>query len=57
LRGLEPEVYRAQIAERVPLGRVGTPEDTAAAVAFLASEEAAFITGEALNVSGGEETH
>jgi len=39
------------------LGRVGTPEDTAAAVAFLASEEAAFITGEALNVSGGEETH
>ncbi len=57
LRGLEPEVYRAQIAERVPLGRVGTPEDTAAAVAFLASDEAAFITGEALNVSGGEETH
>ena len=57
LRGLDPETYRAQIAERVPLGRVGRPEDTAAAVAFLASDEAAFITGEALNVSGGEETH
>ena len=57
LRGLAPEAYRAQIAERVPLGRVGRPEDTAAAVAFLASDEAAFITGEALNVSGGEETH
>jgi len=41
----------------VPLGRVGQPEDTASAVAFLASDDAAFITGEALNVSGGEETH
>lgn len=57
LRGLDPETYRAQIAERVPLGRVGKPEDTASAVAFLASDEAAFITGEALNVSGGEEMH
>ena len=57
LRGLDPETYRAQIAERVPLGRVGKPEDTASAVAFLASDEASFITGEALNVSGGEETH
>ena len=57
LRGMTAEVYRAQIAERVPLGRVGTPGDTAAAAAFLASDEAAFITGEALNVSGGEETH
>lgn len=57
LRGMEPEAYRAQIADRVPLGRVGRPEDTASAVAFLASDDAAFITGEALNVSGGEETH
>jgi NAD(P)-dependent dehydrogenase (short-subunit alcohol dehydrogenase family) len=57
LRGLDPETYRAQIAERVPLGRVGRPEDTASAAAFLASDDAAFITGEALNVSGGEETH
>ena len=57
LRGLSAEDYRAGIAERVPLGRVGQPGDTAAAVAFLASDEAAFITGEALNVSGGEEMH
>lgn len=57
LRGLDPDTYRAQIAARVPLGRVGQPEDTASAVAFLASDDAAFITGEALNVSGGEETH
>ena len=57
LRGLSAEDYRAGIAERVPLGRVGQPGDTAAAVAFLASDEATFITGEALNVSGGEEMH
>ncbi len=52
-----PEAYRAQISEHIPLGRVGRLEDTAAAVAFLASDEAAFMTSEALNVSGGEETH
>ena len=50
LRGW-PEAYRAQISEHIPLGRVGRLEDTAAAVAFLASDEAAFMTSEALNVS------
>jgi meso-butanediol dehydrogenase/(S,S)-butanediol dehydrogenase/diacetyl reductase len=54
---MTPEAYRASIADRIPLGRVGTPNDTAAAVAFLASDEAAFITGESMNVSGGEEMH
>jgi 3-oxoacyl-[acyl-carrier protein] reductase len=38
---------------QVPLNRVGTPEDVAKAVAFLASEEAAYITGEVLKVTGG----
>ncbi|MBL8644509.1 MAG: SDR family oxidoreductase [Rhodospirillaceae bacterium] len=42
---------------RIPLGRVGLAEDTAHACAFLASDEAAYITGEAMNVSGGEEMH
>ena len=37
----------------IPLGRVGTPADVAQAVAFLASEEAAYITGHVLNVNGG----
>jgi 3-oxoacyl-[acyl-carrier protein] reductase len=37
----------------IPLGRVGTPEDVAHAVAFLASEQAAYITGHVLNVNGG----
>ena len=57
LRGKSVDEYRQGIAERIPLGRVGLPDDTAAATAFLASEDAAFITGEAVNVSGGEEMH
>ena len=43
----------AEIAARVPVGRLGTPGDVAAAVAFLASDEAAFITGATLDVNGG----
>lgn len=39
----------------IPLGRVGLPEDTADACVFLASDAAGYITGEAMNVSGGEE--
>jgi len=56
-RGMSVDDYRAGLRARIPLGRVGLPGDTAAAVAFLASDDAAFITGEALNVSGGEEMH
>jgi 2-hydroxycyclohexanecarboxyl-CoA dehydrogenase len=37
----------------VPMKRLGSPQDVAAAVAFLASEEAGFITGQTLSVSGG----
>jgi 3-oxoacyl-[acyl-carrier protein] reductase len=40
-------------AERIPLKRLGTPEDVAAAVLFLASDEAAYITGQVLSVNGG----
>ncbi|MDX2142690.1 MAG: SDR family oxidoreductase [Rhodospirillaceae bacterium] len=42
---------------KIPLGRVGQADDTAKACVFLASDEAAYITGEAMNVSGGEEMH
>jgi meso-butanediol dehydrogenase/(S,S)-butanediol dehydrogenase/diacetyl reductase len=49
--------YLANMAAKNPMGRPGLPTDTAAAVAWLASEEAFYVTGEALNVSGGEEMH
>ena len=39
--------------KQIPLGRVGSPEDVASAVAFLASDEASYITGHVLNVNGG----
>lgn len=45
--------YRAAKLARIPLGRLGTPEDVAHAMTFLASPLAAFITGESLNINGG----
>ena len=51
------EDYLAAMAARIPMGRPGLPEDTANAVAWLCSDEAAYITAESMNVSGGEEPH
>ncbi|HIU16889.1 MAG TPA: 3-oxoacyl-[acyl-carrier-protein] reductase [Candidatus Avidesulfovibrio excrementigallinarum] len=50
--GLSEEVRKA-FAAQIPLGRPGSPEDVAAAVAFLASPEAGYITGQVLAVNGG----
>nr|WP_325211980.1 3-oxoacyl-ACP reductase FabG [uncultured Oscillibacter sp.] len=47
------EDTRRMLAEETPLGRLGTPEEVAEAVAFLASERAAFITGQVLAADGG----
>ncbi len=55
--GLSIEDYMKQMAARIPMGRPGLPSDTASAVAFLCSDEAIYITGESMNVSGGEEPH
>lgn len=51
------EAYLANMAAKNPMGRPGLGSDTAATCAWLASDDAAYITGEAINVSGGEETH
>jgi len=45
--------FKQNAVKQIPLGRVGTPDDVANAVTFLASDEAAYITGHVLNVNGG----
>jgi 3-oxoacyl-[acyl-carrier protein] reductase len=45
--------FKENAVKMIPLGRVGSPEDVAGAVAFLSSEEASYITGHVLNVNGG----
>jgi 3-oxoacyl-[acyl-carrier protein] reductase len=47
------DAARESLSGQIPLGRLGTPDDVAAAVAYLASDEAAYVTGTVLNVSGG----
>jgi NAD(P)-dependent dehydrogenase (short-subunit alcohol dehydrogenase family) len=51
-RGI-PEAIREQQVAKIPLGRAGQPADVAAVVAFLASDEAGYVTGEVINVGGG----
>ena len=48
-----PDAARQAMLATIPAGRPGAPEDVAAAVAFLASEEAGYITGQVLSVDGG----
>jgi 3-oxoacyl-[acyl-carrier protein] reductase len=48
-----PDAQRAKLLERIPLGRLGSPEDIAHAVVFLASPRAGYITGATLHVNGG----
>lgn len=48
-----PQKVKDELAARIPLGRLGTDRDVAAAIVFLASEEAGYITGHVLDVNGG----
>jgi len=51
-RGLSEE-QRSALLTQIPAGRLGKPEDVAAAVLFLASPQASYVTGETLHVNGG----
>src|SRR5260370_326999 len=48
-----PDKVKEELKTRIPLGRMGSARDVAAAIVFLASDEAAYITGHVLNVNGG----
>jgi 3-oxoacyl-[acyl-carrier protein] reductase len=47
------DAVKEELKKRIPLGRMGTPRDVTSAIIFLASDEAAYITGHVLNVNGG----
>ena len=51
-RAIEPEI-REHVRQQIPLGHFGTADDVAAAILFLASDDARYITGEVLSVNGG----
>ncbi len=53
MTGAVADEQKAKLIERIPGGRLGTPEDVSAAVVYLASEEASYVTGQTLHVNGG----
>jgi NAD(P)-dependent dehydrogenase (short-subunit alcohol dehydrogenase family) len=55
--GMDEDRYKARLLRQIPLGRFAQPEDIAGTVGFLVSEAAAYITGESINVTGGQEMH
>ena len=48
-----PDAVKASFADRIPLGRASTPAEIAAAVGYLASDAAAYVTGQVLGINGG----
>ncbi len=54
VRAIDPEVLKAKILPQIPVGRLGEPEEIARIVAFLASDEAGFITGSTITANGGQ---
>ncbi len=56
-RGMPAEAVRSYLEEKNPMGRLCLPEDVSQAAVFLASDDAAYITGQAINISGGSVMH
>jgi len=51
---IDPEVLKTKIVPQIPVGRLGTPEEIARCVVFLAADEAGFITGSTISANGGQ---
>ena len=51
--GATPEDYQKLASSQIPLRRVGQPEEVAAVIAFLASDEASYVSGQTLHIDGG----
>ena len=56
-RSMAPEEFAPYLENKVPIGRLCTPEDVAGTAVFLASDAYAYITGQAINISGGSVMH
>ena len=54
VRAIDPQVLETKIVPQIPVGRLGEPEEIARIVAFLASDEAGFITGSTISANGGQ---
>jgi acetoacetyl-CoA reductase len=57
VREVPPDVMRDRILPQIPVGRLGRPEEVAALVAYLASEDAAYVTGANIAINGGQHMH
>jgi len=53
-KGMDKDQYGEELKKEIPMGRVGTPEDCANVVAWLASDQSGYLTGQAINVTGGQ---
>ena len=54
VQAIDPEILKTKIIPLIPVGRLGTPEEIAKAVLYLAGEDAGFITGSTLSINGGQ---